>query len=409
MASSKPLPLPYSSYYATFRIYNESVLYNYAHRDVIRLADLDFFGIEKPPNFMLRLTGNYSPAAYQKLLEEQQVKTPDKMNWTSMLRHLDVDLTILERYGDQPAEEFRFASAYPGGTPETIKKLYIDQQKREISKFINHVTRPMLNRLNAINLELYESHTFEKFKAELVSCTLFDRLAKQFFDGFFCFCCYSQPSERAAILELAIGHGKRLLPTLPKYAFGEPDASTCLWIAIQYFDLAKKTAFNWRYKCIRIPSHSDPDSHWVATWSLRKFMAERIRQPRAKYACDFIRKNGACTQIVQARLCDVLVHMTPLFELSYECATALACGLHPRLGKRTRQIKLPKPWRESYGRSREVLVRETKLDTMEITCVSPLARLDSDLLKMIWSYARPSFASKSKPMPRARPKRGPKA
>ena len=388
---------------------------NYPHVEILRKMAIPSIQHERifTPELVSRIAGNYSPEAYIKLGDERSKEK--LMPSDRIYRHLIDDCEQLSNIIVLRREAFQEPDI-------TERREQYERLTRHIHNNIQTVIVPMLLKLDQINRELYAHFRYDVFTAAISSCTEFHSLSRIMVMHFFEFTCYSDKTQRMRVLELAVRKGKELLPTLPAIVFQqfmllEEKCDCCFWLFLKYFDLAKSMRYNIRYKATgsglfwckgasdallmsvdeehtellralgKTNAMSSPIRQVIhkcdfeaAATVLERVVAEPAKGTRSSkmyitadtlrgnprlsytlYAIDYLITGDLKLDLPRARTNDLLMHLSPLFALDFECSVALVSGLHPRLG------------RASQGSKRA-----------RVQAQSPIYLLSEALVKMIW-------------------------
>jgi hypothetical protein len=309
----------------------------------------------------------------------------------------------------------------------------------------------MLLKLDQCNRELYATFRYDKFTDAISSCREFQSLARIVVMHFFEFTCYSDKTQRTKLLELAVRKGKELLPTLPAIVFqqfllGEEHCACCFWLFLKYHDLAKSMRYNIRYKTttsgyflcteacdalllsvneehtelLRALGQTNAMSALIrrgvreGDFKFASTMLERVLDdseptkrtrsskmyittdtlrgnPRLSYtlyAIDYLITSDVALNLQRARTNDLLMHLSPLFALDFDCSIALVSGLHPRLGGTRELTKMVRD--QEQGRPAEKTKR-TQYKSTVVRVGSPLYLLDEGVVKKIWQMVGNHF------------------
>lgn len=378
MALSKPVPLPYSSYHSNER-FDGRVIFNYEH-----LLFLDFELCDLPgiltKRFLVLMAGNYQMKAHLKLADE--LKAKKQPYFTEVLQKLAKKCDVLSDLIKQHEE---IAEGMEREGPDSVYGVQYRMKKRmlkDIPAHIEAVVKPMLSRLNEINYGMYERFSFHNLEASLLAYRTVDALAQRFIMDFFHFSCYALPSQRVRIIELAIRRGAQLLREARTTS--KDERATCLWIAVEYYNMAKASAYNVEFGSTRIDSCINKSLSSFTGRFIDRMHQLKATDPRAKYALEFIDDNYACFRLPRARLCDILVHMRPIFSYEHECALALACAL----------ITYPRPGKDEHG------------NNITVMHLAGIGTLGTDLIRQIWERIRGAYHYQTKPIQRKTPRAG---
>jgi hypothetical protein len=379
MALSKPAPMPYSSYHSNGKRFDDRVVYNYQHYNL--LAHFDYFGMKHilSTKFLTLMAGNYQPGAFVKLEAEQRRARHE--DWKDLLERFGEDCFALDEY-QRDRENIEHGALVDG--PNSIYGVMYERMMNlleDIPEAWQTVLNPVFSRINEINFEMYEPYSFPRLKAMLLSSRSFDDIGRRFIMRFFHFSCYALPSERVQIIELAIRRGRGLLQAAGRAGRKEQDPAKCLWIAIQFYDHAKSSQYNIKFGSCRADSRSQPAPRAFMDRFEDRMHKLTATEPRAGYALTFLAEFETCKHLPHARLSDVLVHMSPLFAFEYECGVAFASGL----------LTYTRTTRDKHGNA---VTRDH---------VAPIAQLGADILRIVWSYARRRLSKKTHPIPRKAP------
>ena len=366
---NQPIPAPYSSFHSNEGLFDYRVRFNYDLSYELVEFDLANMGDIYTKNFLCLMGGNYRPEAFSKVEAGQRHTKPKCWKISEILRNFSMKCFVLNNYL-QDRERLTFF-AEQNGQDSVAAAMYADMQHllREIPHGIEHVLTPMLTKVNQANFEMYGPYSFDSFKTRLLSLRGFDGFSRCFMMDFFFFSCYALPSERVQIIELAIKRGRELDLNMRRGGRQLWQASVCFWTAIEYYDLAKSGPYNAKFVNGRVDGRSSPTS-LMARFKDR-MRSLRAREPRAAYALQFIEENCNSSTLPRARLCDLLVHIDPLFSFVNECGVAFASCL----------LTVTRPARDGDE-------------------LAPIAGLGEDLIRTIWSYAVDELGAKTHPVER---------
>ena len=435
---------PYSSFQAAPPDHVALIFKNYPHWETAQVmvrmkSELSFFEKEGivTTELLCLIAGNYSKEAYIRLDAETDLRTTEP---------LDRILHTLVAYSTQLNHLARLARKrkFEGRQEE------LEQLTSEVSIYIQAVTMPMLLKLDRHNRDLYAPFQYDNFTASIASSRGFKQLAQQFVMHFFEFACYSDRTQRLQVLELAVRKGKELLPTLSNTLYrkdfppntdyqdsmsADEHCNYCFWTFLQYFDVAKSS----RHK-----TGSELCGHLSARHSLLLRMDEeitRLFKPLGKtnmltktlkqdlrrgnlewtnsyihilvtdkediyfnsristdllqahptlsyivYAIDYLSAKDIYLKLQRARANDLLLHLSPLLSLDFECSVALVSGLHPRLGGTREVVQMVRYQEERDGTRKRTLYRRAAVSTG-----SPIYLLDEGIVKKIWELAAGHF------------------
>jgi hypothetical protein len=442
MSLSKPDGLPYSSFQVNAQAYYGAVVRNYPHWQILRRMDLPFLKHEKifTKEFVSRIAGNYSPEAYIKLGEERSKE--NLMSFDSICKQF-ID------YCEELSRIRTFQSVAIEGA--RIRELWVQYERLSvlIHDNIQTVIMPMLLKLDQCNRELYVSFQYDNFTDAISSCRDFQSLARIVVMHFFEFTCYSDKTQRMKLLELAVRKGKELLPTLPAIVFQqfllrEEHCDCCFWLFLKYYDLAKSMRYNIRYKTttsghflcteacdalllsvneehtelLRALGQSNAMSalirrgiregdYQAASNMLVNVLAEPAKRTRSSkmyiaadtlrgnprlsytlYAIDYLITSDVALNLQRARTNDLLMHLSPLFTLDFDCSIALVSGLHPRLGGTREHTKMVRVQGQDGPAGK---TKRTQYKSTVVRVGSPLYLLDEGVLKKIWQMVGNHF------------------
>ena len=354
MALSKPVaPFPYSSYHSN-EPFDGRVIFNYEHLLFLEFEECDLPGILKK-KFLTLMAGNYQMKAHLKLSDE--LKAKKQPYFTEIIQKLAKQCDILSKLVKAHEEIEEGLEREGPDSSYGVQDRRKTQMLKDLPAHIEAVVTPMLSRLNEINFGMYERFSFHSLEASLLAYRTVDALAQRFIMDFFHFSCYALPSQRVRIIELGIRRGAQLLREAR--ATSKDERATCLWIAVEYYSMAKASAYNVKFGSCRIDDCIDGSLS-----SLMGRFTDRMHQLKATDP--------------RARLCDILVHMRPIFSYQHECALALACAL----------ITYPRPGKDKRG------------NPITVMHLAGIGTLGTDLIRQIWDRIRGAYTYKTNPIQR---------
>ena len=444
MSLSKADGLPYSSFQVNASSYYAAVVRNYPHWQILRQMDrplLRFEGIFTT-ELVSRIAGNYSPEAYIQLDNEQSKEK--LMSSADIFKKFISDCVELDRNIQFQKVAFQEAEI-------TLRYEQYKLLSTQIHSYIKTVIMPVLLKLDQCNRELYVSFQYDNFTDAISSCRDFQSLSRIVVMHFFEFTCYSDKTQRMKLLELAVRKGKELLPTLPAIVFQqfllrEEHCDCCFWLFLKYYDLAKSMRYNIRYKTttsghflcteacdalllsvneehtelLRALGQTNAMSALIrrgvreGDFKFASAMLERVLDdseptkrtrsskmyittdtlrgnPRLSYtlyAIDYLITSDVALNLQRARTNDLLMHLSPLFTLDFDCSIALVSGLHPRLGGTREHTKMVRV-QERDGPAGKT--KRTQYKSTVVRVGSPLYLLDEGVVKKIWQMVGNHF------------------
>jgi hypothetical protein len=444
MSLSKPDRLPYSSFQATARSYYAVVINNYPHQELLdRMTNLPYLKKEKilTTELVSRIAGNYSPEVYRKFAEDAGI--------VKFTKHIEVFRELVDDCSRlNELIKLRENRILSDDEAEMVDEEY-EQLSRDIPIYIQTEVMPLLLKIEQCNWELTAPYRYDEFTASIKSCTSYRQLSRLFIMCFFEFSCYADKTQRMQVLELAVRKGNELLPTLPavlfqKFLLRDEHCDCCFWVFLQFYDLAKTMRYNIFYKAALGTRLSDTEAfetlllhvdnmhslllkplgrkntmttlilHGIrqsnfrnAILTLRGLVPDEYAEcPYSKntqitaamlrktpglsytlYAMDYLFTQSRALDIERARTNDILVHMSPLFSLDFECAVALLSGLHPRLGGTGERIKMVRSHERDPATGKK---KGVQFKRVVESVGSPIYLLDEGLVKKIWEAVGPS-------------------
>ena len=375
---------PYSSFEATYKTHKLMLAHNYERKNKIYgLEQITYEGkLMKdivPTVFLRFFSGNFLQSSHDIFQKEE--------------KKLDFD----ETFGQQAAEMADFAKQYNTYlylsfqcTGPADRANYQERTRHFRHEIVNKMETltPKLLRLNEINVQQYKLKKLDRFRDTVLSFHRFESLATYAMNNFFYFSCYAKPSERLHALEAVVRKGKELLPRLKKHTDAEAEDTTNLWIAIAYYDFAIASDIDMPFNVYECVKHQKKQGMFSKLQrydlgSAPKLFGIEMRKimhtdPRARQAYFFVDGVHNFRCFTDARLADLLVHMTPMFSLVTRGAIAFASGLHPRLGQRDGTYPV-----KTYvkRKSKRVCVVEERPYPASL-----VASLDTDLVRIIWRF-----------------------
>ena len=368
-------PPPYSSFEATMDYNNVLFVYSYDHMlgsqnlAYILTAVQDDKIISR--DFLRWYAGNYMKSSYNDVKCDDAHDTgPVFSEERENVRNLCRDLSWAKNWHNSTLDDEEQRQIHYSEILLVRKQI----QEQVVKEY------PYLQMLNDANFARYKSSGLDQFLTNLEKPRSFSSLANLFINDFFYFCCYASPVDRVRAIEIGIRKGKELLPRLRDSSQGmEPSATTCLWIVIQYHDMAVKSEkdFVFRFDLLVNDNQADhrggifagregvqksPSAPVIFATAMREMMEHNSR---ARAAVQFLEYDGHVKNRDYFRLADILIHMEPVVSPITRAGIAFASGLHPRLRRGGR-------WDENWN--------------FEEQYQSLVSTLDPDLVRMIWRF-----------------------